>query len=203
MRARLAAAAAIAAIATVTAAQAAPVHQLPPGHVTLATVPTPQGPIALTLHRIRYEGKVRLCDDYSTAGSQGGSCATYPIGLQSGQNIGTAPVWWGTAFIGLCTRQRFQVIGGVVLRAGLTAWLHTPSGVSRMPVAAIPKAFGVAGGYLYALVDAAPTSVTLTDAAGRTVYTGTVDSVAHLPTPDCKRGVFSVMVSGKGSGTIP
>src|SRR5579863_487803 len=57
-----------------------PVQQLPPGHVTIASVNTPKGPVVIGLHRIRYLGKVALCMSESNGGGTGQSCANYPIG---------------------------------------------------------------------------------------------------------------------------
>ena len=186
------------------APELAPVAQLPPGLVALARVSTPDGPVALTVHRIRYLGKVRLCLRAETANSAAGSCATYPLGANSGAGIGHAPVWWGTAYVGGCTRHHFQVIGGLVLRTGLTARLHTPAGVSRMPTATVPTVFGVAGDLVYALIDTDPDSVTLTNAADKVVYAAKVESVAHLPTLNCSGGSSSVGIAIGGSpGTIP
>ena len=90
-----------------------------------------------------------------------------------------------------------------MLRTGLTAWLHTPAGMSRMPTVAMPKAFGVAGGFVYALIDTDPDSVTLSDAAGKTVYSAKVDSVAKLPTINCTGGSTSAFLIGRSPGTIP
>lgn len=180
-------AAAPAAPAPTAVASSYPVHQLPPGHITVANVRTSQGPIAIVLHRIRYFGHVSLCvGATSPTGGTAQSCANYPVGPKSNQHIGNAPVWWATTYLGVCSRQRFQVVAGVLLRRGLTAWLRTPTGVSRMPTAAIPRAFGVAGPLLYANIAASTGNiVTLADAAGKTVYTAPVDPLVGLPTLPC------------------
>ena len=164
------------------AARSYPVVQLPPGHITLAEARTPEGPVAIALHRIRYFGHVSLCVNETDAkGGGDGSCAKYPLGPTSNQNIGHAPVWWATDLLMLCTKPHFQVVSGVVLRPGITAWLRTPAGVSRMPTAAVPKAFGVAGGLVYATITTAPDSVTLRDADGRTVYAASVEPLTSFP----------------------
>jgi hypothetical protein len=176
----------------------APVQQLPPGHITLARVKTVQGPVAIALHRIRYLGKVALCMSESNGGATGQSCANYPLGPKSNQPIGNKPVWW-TTYIGACTSHHFQVISGVVLRSGLTAWLHTPSGISRMPSAAIPHGFDVAGNLAYALITTVPVSVRLRNTSGATVYTEPVAPLPRLPTVDCTSGMTSISVGTSGN----
>lgn len=180
-----------------------PVHQLPPGQITLASVRTSEGPIAIVAHRIRYFGHVSLC--VGAASADGGteqSCARYPVGPKSNQHLGDAPVWWATTYVGVCSARHFQVVGGVLLRRGLSAWLRTPSGVSRMASAAIPKAFGVAGPLLYADITAASgEEVTLRDAAGKTVYTAAVDPLIGVPTLRCTSSTFAGgMISRSSTG---
>jgi hypothetical protein len=176
-------------VARPVAARSYPVYQLPPGHITLAEARTPQGPVAIALHRIRYFGHVSLCVSETDAkGGSDQSCANYPIGPKSNQNIGHAPVWWATDLLMACTKPHFQVVSGVVLRPGITAWLRTPAGVSRMPTASVPKAFGVAGGLLYATITTAPDSVTLRDANGKTVYAASVEPLTSFPSLGCGNG---------------
>jgi hypothetical protein len=167
-----------------------PVDQLPPGHITLATARTPSGPVAIVLHRIRYFGHVSLC--VSTTDVQGDtsqSCARYPIGPKSNQAIGNSPVWWAGTHVDLCTRPRSEVVAGVLLRHGLTAWMRTPAGESHMPAAAIPKAFDVEGPLVYATFTAQPDRVTLRDGAGRVTYSAPVESLAGIPQLGCASGV--------------
>ena len=179
-----------------------PVQQMPPGHVTIATVQTPKGPVVIGLHRIRYLGKVALCMSESNGGTSQ-SCANYPIGPKSNQNIGNSPVWW-TTYIGVCTRHPFQVISGIVLRAHLTAWLHGPGGVVRMPTAEVPKAFGVAGGLIYALIASKHYTVTLSDANQNTVYAASVASPLALPNLHCNSGSsVAAFTTGGSPHTIP
>jgi hypothetical protein len=194
----------VALLASAVQGFAAPVSQLPPGRVTLASVNTPQGPVAIVLHRIRYLGRVALCMGESSGGGTSQSCATYPLGPKSDQGIGSEPVWW-TTYVGVCSPERFQVISGLVLRPGLTAWTRSPRGVSRMPTAAVPRAFGVAGDLVYALVTRDPESVTLRDASGRAIYTARVASLSHVPTGQCGRGTSGSVAVGIGGGahTIP
>jgi hypothetical protein len=180
----------------------APVQQLPPGHITMALVRTAKGPVAIALHRIRYLGKVALCMSESNGGGTTQSCANYPLGPKSNQNIGNEPVWW-TTYIGVCTTHRFQVISGVLLRRDLTPWLHTSHGVVKMPLVAIPPAFHIAGGLTYALIAATPESVSLRNTSGQTIYTEPVAPLTHLPNIDCSSNLAPV-VSGSSSGhTIP
>ena len=191
------------------ALERAPVQQLPPGHVTLARVKTPQGTVAVTLHRIRYLGKASLCMSESNGGSSGQSCATYPLGPKSDQGLGSAPVWW-TTYVGVCTSRHFQVISGVVIRSGLTAWLRTPAGLARMPTATVPGAFHVTGPLLYAMVARTPATVTLRNAAGKTVYSGTVAPLTGIPTAHCHTSSSSSstaigisVISPTGGAVIP
>ena len=169
-----------------------PVYQLPPGHFTLASARTPSGPVAITLHRIRYFGHVSLCVSASdTRGATTQSCANYPVGPRSNQGIGDSPVWWATTYLDLCAKPRFEVVAGVLLRHGLTAWLSTPAGVVRMPYAAIPKAFGVAGGLIYATIATEPDRVTLRGPAGSVIYSAPVERLAELPRVGCSGGTLS------------
>jgi hypothetical protein len=189
------------------ALERAPVQQLPPGHVTLGRVKTPQGTVAVTLHRIRYRGKVSLCMSESNGASSGQSCATYPLGPKSDQGIGSAPVWW-TTYVGVCTSRHFQVISGVVIRSGLTAWLRTPAGLARMPTATVPGAFHVTGPLLYAIVARTPATVTLRNADGKIVYSGTVARLTGIPTAHCHNGSASTAIgisvtSPTGGAVIP
>ncbi len=165
------------------------VVQLPPGHITLASARTPNGPVAITLHRIRYFGHVSLCVSASdTRGASTESCAKYPVGPHSSQGIGDSPVWWATTYLDLCTKPRFQVVAGVLLRGGVTAWLSTPAGVALMPGTPIPKAFGVAGGLIYALIDTEPDRVTLRQRVGGVIYSAPVQSLAEAPRIGCSNG---------------
>lgn len=178
----------------------APVQQLAPGIVTLARVETVQGPVAIALQRIRYLGRVALCMSESNHGAAGQSCANYPLGPKRNQQIANAPVWW-TTFVGACTSHHFQVISGVVLRHGLTAWLHTPSGLSRMPTAAIQPGFHIAGNLVYALVTGASTSISLRNTSGMTVYAEPVEPLpASIPTESCT-GPSTAGISIGGSGS--
>ena len=183
------------------ASERAAVQQLPPGHVTIATVATRQGPVVIVLHRIRYLGKVALCVSESNGGATGSSCANYPLGPHSNQPIGNGPVWW-TTFIGACVRPPFQVISGVVLRAGLTAWLRSPSGLSRMPEASIPSAFGVRGRLIYALIASSPDTVTIRDSAGKAVYSAPAEPLTHVPAVNCHAATTIVAIGG-APHTIP
>jgi len=183
-----------------------PVDQLAPGHVTVADVPTSLGPIAIVLHRIRYFGHVSLCvGETSPSGGTEQSCANYPLGPKSNQHIGHAPVWWATTYLAACARQHFQVVSGVLLRRGLTGWLRTPTGVSQMPSAAIPRAFGVAGPLLYANIPASQGDVvTLRDAAGKTVYSAPVEPLTGVPTLQCSTvtSAGAMMTSSSSSEII-
>lgn len=176
-------------VARPVAASSYPVHQLPPGHITLAEARTPQGPVSIGLHRIRYFGHVSLCVSETDArGGSEQSCANYPIGPKSNQNIGNSPVWWASNLLMICGKPHSQVVSGVILRPGITAWLRTPAGMSRMPTAAVPKAFGVAGGLVYATITTAPDSVTLRNATGETVYEAPVEPLTSFPRSGCARG---------------
>jgi hypothetical protein len=192
-----------AAFASPAALERAPVYQLPPGHVTLASVKTAQGPVVIMLHRIRYLGKVALCMSEANGNATSQSCAHYPLGPESGQNIGNNPVWW-TTYVGACTQHHFQVISGVVLRAGLTAWLHSPAGLSQMPAVTVPKGFGVAGRLVYALIGSSPDTVTLRDANGKTIYAAPVEPLTGVPTVQCggSGGLSSISMVPSGH-TIP
>jgi hypothetical protein len=205
-----------------------PVTQLPPGQVILAQVATPQGLVAIDLHRIRYFGHVSLCvrETAPNGTSESQSCAKYPLGPTSNQGIGNSPVWWGGDYVNLCVKPFIQVIGGLVLRPGLTAWLHVAGRASRMPSATVPTAFGVTGPLLYAAIAAAtPAFVTLRNADGRTVYTAPVASLGKIPRSFCPSGAAAstfgiapgpnggytatasstseILLVPKGSSTIP
>jgi len=137
--------------------------------VTLAHAKTPQGPVAISLYRARLCGHMSLCTMQQPQGN--GACATYPIGPKSKyQDIGTAPMWLLAGGHGSCKPPRFQVITGIVLRTGLTAWLRTPQGLSRMATAGAPKAFGVTGPVIYAVLTEGPDTIMLRDAQDKTVY---------------------------------
>jgi hypothetical protein len=172
------------------AATGHPVHQLPPGHVILAQVATGQGLVAIDLHRIRYFGHVSLCvRETASSGSASQSCANYPVGPRSNQGIGNSPVWWAGDYIDLCAKPLVQVVVGVVLHPGLTAWLHVAGRVSRMPSAPVPRAFGVTGPLLHATIAAATAAfVTLRNSAGSTVYRAPVASLANVPSEACEHG---------------
>jgi len=153
----------------------APVTQLPPGLVILAHVYTPQGVIELGLHRIRYLGKVRLClNEADQPGFPSGgpeTCANYPVGPSSGQGIGQTHLFLGPPYGGICSRKQFLLVAGVVLRAGLTGWVQAGDlKAERMQAAAVPKAFGVAGPLVYAVIRGwQPFAITLRDSTGKSV----------------------------------
>ena len=194
----LAATAAVVAGLLATAARSAPVRQLAPGLVTLATVTTPQGPVGISLHRIRYLGRDRLCLRETHGRTAVQNCTNDPLGSQ----LHGAVVWWN-ADADLCAHSPYQVIAGVVIRSGLTATLHTPSHLAPMPTATVPRAFGVRGGLIYALIQATPASVTLVDAAGGTIYHGTVAPIPKLHVI-CQNGAgFGGVILSGGSNSIP
>ena len=183
----------------VASVERAPVKQLPPGLVTLASVPAPQGAVAISVHRIRYLGKVRLClRDTSATGGATQTCTNYPLGSQ----LRGAVVWWIAEF-SVCVTHRYQVIAGVVMRHGLTASLRTPAGTAPMPTAAIPPAFGVSGDLIYALIDTSPDTVTLHDTSGRTAYYGTVAPIPKLVFKCGGGAAVGIAIGGAGPHTIP
>jgi hypothetical protein len=195
--------------AVAVAASGYPVYQLPPGHVILAQVATPEGLVAIDLHRIRYFGHVSLClrETAPNGSSESQSCANYPVGPRSNQGIGNSPVWWAGDYIDPCVKPLVQTIAGVVLHPGLTAWLHVAGRVSRMPAAAVPGAFGVSGPLLYAVLGVAkPAFVTLRNVAGRTVYRAPVASLGNLPSDACNRGAsattFAIAPAPNGGYTV-
>jgi hypothetical protein len=201
--------AAAAPTAHAVAASGYPVHQLPPGHVILAQVATPQGLVAIDLHRIRYFGHVSLCvrETAPNGGSSSQSCANYPVGPRSNQGIGNSPVWWAGDYINPCAKPLVQTIAGVVLHPGLTAWLHVAGRVSRMPSAAVPAAFGVSGPLLYAVLGVAtPEFVTLRNAAGSTVYRAPVASLGNVPSDACQHGAaastFAITPAPNGGHSV-
>jgi hypothetical protein len=182
------------------------VHQLPPGHIILETARAPGGPVAIVLHRIRYFGHVSLC--VGTSDSQGAttqSCANYPLGPGSNQPIGHAPVWWATADIDLCSKPRSQLVAGVLLRGGLTAWLQSPTGESRMSHVAIPRAFHVAGPLIFATITAEPERVTLRNASGTVAYSAPVEPIDSLSSIACGSAVTGAngsITRSSSTGTI-
>jgi len=191
------------------AATGYPVRQLPPGHVILAQAATPQGLVAIDLHRIRYFGHVSLCvrETAPNGSSESQSCANYPVGPRSNQDIGNSPVWWAGDYIDPCAKPLVQTIAGVVLHPGLTAWLHVAGRVSRMPAAAVPGAFDVSGPLLYAVLGVAkPAFVTLRDGAGRTVYRAPVASLGNVPSDDCQHvasaSTFAITPAPNGGYTV-
>ncbi len=154
-----------------------PVRQLSPGTVTLAHASTPQGLVAILLHRIRFMGHVSLCITQQPQGNE--QCANYPIGPDSNQEIGNAPIWLMAGGRGSCTAPRYQVITGIILRKGLTPWLRTPEGRSRMPTVPLPQGFDEPGPLFYAVLTKTPDTIVIQDAAGKTVYS----TPAVTPTP--------------------
>jgi hypothetical protein len=65
-------------------------------------------------------------------------------------------MWNFAGDTGSCKPPRFQVITGILLRSGLTAWLRTPQGLSQMHAVAVPKAFDVPGPLFYAVPTRGP-----------------------------------------------
>jgi hypothetical protein len=146
-----------------------PVQQLAPGTLTLAHAQTPQGQVAILLHRIRFLGHDSLCIGQRPQGNE--QCARYPIGPSSGQGIGNAPMWLMAGGHGSCKPPRYQVITGVILHAGLTPWLRTPTGTTPMPTVAVPRAFDIPGPLFYAVLTSTPDTIQLRSQTGQTVYT--------------------------------
>jgi hypothetical protein len=64
----------------------------------------------------------------------------------------------------------------------------------------VPKAFGVAGGLLYALIATYPDAVTLQDGSGKSVYTAPVERLSGVPTVHCGADTSSSILIGL-SGT--
>jgi hypothetical protein len=79
-------------------------------------------------------------------------------------------MWLLSGGHGSCKPPRFQVITAIILRSGLTAWLRTPTGMTRMPTAAVPKALGVTGPLVYAVLTKGPDTILLRNAQGTTAY---------------------------------
>jgi hypothetical protein len=148
--------------------------------VTVAHAATSQGPVAIRLYRARYLGHAVLCIEQVPQGN--GQCASYPIGPTSKYARSSSDLWLLDGGHGLCKAPRFEVITAIVLHPGLTAWLRTPQGrLSRMATARVPKAFGVTGPVIYAVLTEGPGAIILRDARGRTAYVTLAVSDAPPP----------------------
>ena len=152
----------------VTFAQAPP---LPPGVVTLTRFKVPHGPppgpVTVSMYRVRCAGVASLCVDEHP---QNGWCATYPIGPTSRYQQVSNMLWVLNGGHGSCNPPRFQDASAIVLRPGLTAWLRSPHGVTKMASVKLPSAFGVTGPFVYAVLTSAPDTILLRAADGRTEY---------------------------------
>jgi hypothetical protein len=119
-------------------------------------------------------GYSRDPDDDPELFAQGnGQCAAYPIGPSSGYLGATRTaslMWLLTGGHGSCKPPRFQVITAIILRSGLTALLKTPTGMTRMATAAVPKTLGVTGPLVYAVLTKGPDTILLRNAQGATAY---------------------------------
>ena len=92
----------------------------------------------------------------------------------------------------------------MLLRRGLTAWLHTPAGDARMSQVTIPSAFHVAGPLIFATITTQPDRVTLRDSSGRVTYSAPVEPIDNLPPIACGNGVTSAngSITRTSSGAV-
>jgi len=149
-----------------------PGSALAPGVVTLAHVETPRGSAVISVYRARYLGRVVLCIEQAGEGGTGyaGGCATYPLGPESKYQPVSSDVWVLDGGGGSCKSHPFQVLTAVVIHNGLTAWLRTPNGPSRMQAVTVPKAFKVSGPLVYAVLTKAPDTIQLRTASGKVAF---------------------------------
>lgn len=76
----------------------------------------------------------------------------------------------GPAIGGQCRGRKFLLVVAVVLHPGLVAWIRADNVERRMPTAAVPSAFGVAGPLIYAVVHGRPSlTIELRNASGAEV----------------------------------
>jgi hypothetical protein len=72
-----------------------------------------------------------------------------------------------------------------------------------MPAATVPKAFGVAGRLVYALIASSPDTVTLRDANRKTVYSAPVEPLTGVPTVQCGASGGSSSTSSTAITIVP
>jgi hypothetical protein len=152
-----------------------PVLSLPPGIVTVAHGRTPHGtPFAITLQRIRFLGGTDLCLSERPQGNM--QCPPYPLGR-------SAPVFVLSGGEGSCRPPRYELLAGLLLRAGLTPWLRTKRHTSRVETVAVPAIFGVPGGVFHAFLTDGPASLIVRDRRGATVYSTPVSRTSMPCSP--------------------
>jgi hypothetical protein len=142
----------------------------------IAHAQTPQGVVEVALRRTRFQGKDSLCViEAEGSGLQfvtPETCASYPVGPASGQGIDHTHLLLGQVFSGLCARKQFSVYAGVVLHAGLTAWLEaTDQRAVRMQAVQVPHSFRVTGPLVYTVAEGSshPYAIVLRNTAGAIV----------------------------------
>lgn len=146
-----------------------PGSALAPGVVTLARVGTSRGSAVISVYRARYLGGVVLCIDQLGEGDTGGAggCVTYPLGPGSKYQSVGSDIWVLNGGGGFCGPHPFEVVTAIVIHNGLTAWLRTPNGLSRMQAVTVPKTFNVSGPLVYAVLTKAPDTIQLRTASGK------------------------------------
>jgi hypothetical protein len=138
-----------------------PVTSLPPGVVTVAHGRTPHGtPFAIRLQRIRFLGKLDLCLSEKPQGNS--QCPPFPVSR-------AVPVFLLQGGEGSCLPPRYQVLAGLLLHPGLTAFLHSADGTETLKLASVPAAFHVAGVF-YGVLTRGPAELLIRDRDGRSVY---------------------------------
>jgi hypothetical protein len=152
-----------------------PVMSLTPGIVTVARGRTPHGTrFEIELQRIRFLGKKDLCVSEKPQGNM--QCPPYPV-------RGTAPVFLLQGGEGSCFPPRYQLLAGLLLRRGLTAWIQTPGRSEKLKTASVPAVFRVSGGVFYGVLTRAPAKLVVRNRRGARVYSTSVSG--ELPAGAC------------------
>jgi hypothetical protein len=143
-----------------------PVTSLAPGVLTVARGRTPHGtPFEIGLQRIRFMGKLNLCLSEMPQGNS--QCPPYPVRERT-------PIFLLQAGEGSCLPPRYQLLAGLLLRPGLTAWLHTPGRMKQLKLAAVPSSFRVPGGVFYGILTRGPARLVIRNQHGVSVYSTSV-----------------------------
>jgi hypothetical protein len=151
-----------------------PVIGLAPGVLTIARGRTPHGtPFEITLQRIRFLGKTHLCVSEKPDGNE--ECPSYPIGKG-------APVFLAGTAEGSCPTPRHELLAGLLLDPGLTAWLKTPARTYELEHATVPSRLRVPGGIFYGIITRRPAELVIRDRHGALVYRRPILSSASAGT---------------------
>jgi hypothetical protein len=84
---------------------------------------------------------------------------------------------------GSCLPPRYELLAGLLLRPGLSAWLQTPARTKMLKSFTVPSTFRAPSGLFYAVLTKGPATLVIRNEHGEDVYSASV--LQPLPADNC------------------